>query len=79
MIFKHYDNCKLCAHYLGNQTCQAFPEGIPEPLWLGEHLHQTAYPGDQGYRFQGKPLDAPPPFDEDEVDQFEEHDQRLAA
>lgn len=79
MIFKHHDNCKLCAYYLGDQTCQAFPKSIPEPLWLGNNLHRAAYPGDQGYRFQGKPLDAPPPLDEDETNEFEENSQRLVA
>jgi hypothetical protein len=79
MIFKRHDNCKICAHYLSDQTCQAFPKGIPEPLWLGKNLHQSAYTSDQGYRFQGKPLDAPPPLDEDEMNEFEDNDLREAA
>ena len=57
MIVGYQDNCKICAHYLGEQTCRAFPAGIPNRLWSGEHLHRESYPGDQGYRFQGRPLD----------------------
>lgn len=57
MIVGYRDNCKICAHYLGEQACRAFPAGIPRRLWSGENPHRESYPGDQGYRFQGRPLD----------------------
>ena len=36
-------NCVKCTHYFGKkgvrQTCAAFPEGIPTPIFLGEVVH----------------------------------------
>lgn len=66
MIFKYQDNCKICAHYLGNQACQAFPMGIPEELWSGKNPHDEPYPGDQGYRYESRRLSIPAIDDEEE-------------
>ena len=27
-------NCEFYVHYIGNETCQAFPEGIPLGIWV---------------------------------------------
>lgn len=32
--------------------CVAYPNGIPEHLYLGYHDHKTPYPGDQGIQYQ---------------------------
>ncbi len=78
MILRYQDNCKNCAHYRGNQTCQAFPTEIPIILWSGENPHDEPYPGDQGYRYESRHLSIPPM--DDDVDEFEEPEtQRQAA
>jgi hypothetical protein len=32
-------------------VCAAFPEGIPDGLLYGDHSHVTAFPGDNGLRY----------------------------
>ena len=47
--------CNLCIHlhnYGLGRTCDAFPEGIPMTIWLGENNHKKAYPGDNNIRFE---------------------------
>lgn len=48
--------CYNCKHYLVLLQCDAFPEGIPEPIVMGEHDHRTPYPGDNGIQFE--PIEA---------------------
>ena len=49
------DQCISCRHYRGILECDAFPDGIPQPILLGEYDHREPYPGDQGIRFN--PID----------------------
>lgn len=44
--------CIECVHYQGNMTCDAFEERIPEIIITGQHDHTSAYPGDNGIRFE---------------------------
>jgi len=51
--------CTACAHLdrtADNQTCEAFPEGIPEEIWTNQHDHHKPYPGDQSVRFELAPI-----------------------
>jgi hypothetical protein len=46
--------CTFCQHLISGRQrrCDAFPDGIPLPIWLGEHDHHTPYPGDRGIQFE---------------------------
>ena len=50
--------CDLCAHQGNNETCKAFPDGIPEEILSGDHDHHEPYPGDNGIQF--KPTEEQP-------------------
>jgi len=48
-------SCGSCRHFDLERfheskgfRCAAYPDGIPEPLYLGYHDHKTSYPGDHG-------------------------------
>lgn len=57
--------CSFCRHLISSvpsqrqALCAAFPDGIPDEIWMGENKHQEAYPGDHGIRFAPRP-DADP-------------------
>lgn len=59
MIHGREANCRFCAHYTGGQACQAFPAGIPGPLWTGDNTHHEPYPGDNGIRYAPKLIEVP--------------------
>lgn len=48
--------CNLCTHYHINReeknTCDAFPDGIPEEIWVGDNDHTKPYEGDHGIQFE---------------------------
>lgn len=45
--------CADCQHkHLGSVTCDAFPDGIPKAILVGEHDHTERYPGDNGIRYR---------------------------
>ena len=49
--------CLECARLQGQRknrspSCAAFPNGIPDAIYLGAFDHRSAYVGDKGIRFQ---------------------------
>jgi len=46
--------CHACRHFewgvIDADRCAAFPDGIPDAIWLGEADHAEAFPGDGGIR-----------------------------
>lgn len=49
--------CASCKHlHLGSRkvktSCDAFPEGVPSAILLGEHDHTGSYPGDNGISYE---------------------------
>jgi hypothetical protein len=49
-------NCAFCKHLRSSQgetlTCEAFPNGIPEPIATTKVEHTSSYPSDNGIRFE---------------------------
>lgn len=47
--------CARCRRFTGTKprerTCEAFPDGIPAEIWLGDNDHTEAYEGDGGKQF----------------------------
>ena len=47
--------CTTCVHLLDygrERKCKAFPNGIPDVIWLGENKHTEPYPGDSGIMYK---------------------------
>lgn len=44
--------CPVCKHYQGVGICEAYSEGIPAPILLGEYDHREPYKGDSGIRYE---------------------------
>lgn len=49
---KHYRGLKPVGEWDTQQVCDAFPDGIPEELLVGDVDHRKPYPGDNGIRFE---------------------------
>lgn len=53
--------CSRCARYWdasafsGKHKCEAFPNGIPAAIWMGQNKHTEPYPGDNGLIFELHP------------------------
>jgi len=49
--------CTTCKHFTpekGNPKCAAFPNGVPDDIFWGDHDHRKPYPGDGGIVYEPK-------------------------
>ena len=49
------ETCTYCKHLdedITKRTCEAFPDGIPSKIWMGENNHRKPYSGDHGIQFE---------------------------
>ena len=46
-----WPKCNRCKHYLDYGKCEAFPNGIPNEIIIGEFDHANPYSGDNGIQF----------------------------
>lgn len=44
--------CTTCARLTAGGYCTAFPDGIPDDIWLGGYDHREPYPGDHGVLYE---------------------------
>lgn len=45
--------CLGCARLVeGTETCEAFPNRIPDAIWNGHNTHRRPYPGDRGIVYE---------------------------
>ncbi len=46
--------CTSCSRFedVLTKTCQAFPSGIPDPIWSGRIKHKVSYRGDLGILYK---------------------------
>jgi hypothetical protein len=51
---KHLRKSQLNPNGTHHNTCDAFPEGIPDEIWRGDNDHRASYAGDHGIRFEKK-------------------------
>lgn len=64
--------CSVCTRFHkenhDGETCDAFPNGIPDEILWNEVSHIKAYPGDNGLRFEQEEGSFEPtgPADEEE-------------
>jgi hypothetical protein len=51
-VFEQLGICHTCKRrYSNGMDCQAFPEGIPLIILVGDHVHTEPYPGDGGLTY----------------------------
>lgn len=51
---KNQKLCKRCEHLITENTCKAFPDGIPPYVLSGQISHRNHIPNDNGFIYKRK-------------------------
>ena len=51
MMLQVDNSCSRCIRYLEARTCLAFPQRIPDEIWVGDVKHIQPIEGDHGMQF----------------------------
>lgn len=49
--------CKWLSRDTEEPSCKAFPDGIPDEIWIGQNDHLVPYKGDHNIQFQKMTID----------------------
>lgn len=44
--------CMTCVHTQKGPTCEAYPDGIPQPFLTGAEEHRSPHKDDQGIQYE---------------------------
>lgn len=57
--FNSFSDCATCKNLISleQKTCRAFPNGIPEAIYLGQTQHRKPINGDNGIQYEPLPDD----------------------
>lgn len=44
--------CAMCKHYIRDNKCEAYPDGIPADILTGQVSHKEPVDGDNGIQFK---------------------------
>lgn len=55
--------CVGCSRKASNDSCDAYPQGIPMQILTNEHDHREEFPGDGGLLYEAVLEGAPHPVD----------------
>lgn len=52
-----YPVCIFCKNFSSKSNrdkkfCKAYPDGIPEKIWSGDHTHRVSFEGDNGIQYE---------------------------
>ena len=73
MTMRKMGQCLVCVHSVNGGDrleCPAFPDGIPDEIYMGEFDHRKPAPGDNGIMFEVDP-EADPKLVSYLMEQFE--------
>jgi hypothetical protein len=55
-VFMRAGICHTCTHIRKQGKCDAFPDGIPLNILVGNLIHNRPLPGDHGIQFEAKAI-----------------------